>query len=78
MNDDTAFSDLRNDSNSCVKLKTGTTYYDPLHLAVGASTEASELLDIFRCKQAGELEGILDEKRNEVRGELADTSYYFP
>ena len=62
-------------SKPSVRCATGTSSTN-LHLAVGASTEASELLDIFRFKQPDELEDVVEEKRDEVRGELADTLYF--
>lgn len=51
---------------------------DPYTFAIVASTEASELLDIFRFRQPDEPEEVLDEKRDEVRGELTDTLYFPP
>jgi NTP pyrophosphatase (non-canonical NTP hydrolase) len=72
MNDDTAFSDLRSDSNGCVKLKTGTTYYDALRLSAFLSTESNELLDLFRHVQDDEMDEAVANQHEEVKGELGD------
>ncbi len=70
------FSELKYDVQAFSEVRDWDQFHDPLHLAVGASTEASELLDIFRFRQPDELEDVVEEKRDEVRGELADTLYF--
>lgn len=53
-------------------------FHNPKDLAIGISTEASELLDIFRFKDASECKEIFEnmESRGAVRDELADVLYF--
>lgn len=52
--------------------------HNPKDLAIGISTEANELLDIFRFKNAAEMEELMqDEKsREHVGEELADVLFF--
>lgn len=53
-------------------------FHNPKDLAIGISTEANELLDIFRFKSEQEMRQILSEpsKREHVEEELADTLFF--
>jgi NTP pyrophosphatase (non-canonical NTP hydrolase) len=53
-------------------------FHNPKDLAIGISTEAAELLEIFRFKTDQQARAMLDggEKRNEVAEELADVFYF--
>jgi NTP pyrophosphatase (non-canonical NTP hydrolase) len=53
-------------------------YHNPKDLAIGISTEANELLDIFRFKSLEQVEQIMNtpEKRKRVEEELADTFFF--
>ena len=53
-------------------------FHNPKDLAIGISTEANELLDVFRFKSEDDMIEILaDEKRREhVEEELADTFFF--
>ncbi|MGE4577874.1 MAG: nucleotide pyrophosphohydrolase [Candidatus Methanomethylophilaceae archaeon] len=53
-------------------------FHNPKDLAIGISTEASELLDIFRFKDVSECRELLENKgsRDAVCDELADVLYF--
>ena len=47
-------------------------FHNPKDLAIGITTEASELLEIFRFKTPEQIEKILSSKSQEIEDELAD------
>lgn len=53
-------------------------FHNPKDLAIGISTEAGELLDIFRFKSEEDMEGIMADprKRMHVEEELADVLFF--
>lgn len=53
-------------------------FHNPKDLAIGISTEANELLDIFRFKSEEEMQEIFADsaKREHVEEELADTFFF--
>lgn len=53
-------------------------FHNPKDLAIGISTEANELLDIFRFKNAEEMNIILknSDKRQNVEDEIADVLFF--
>ena len=53
-------------------------YHNPKDLAIGISTEANELLDIFRFKSDEQMRAIFDSpaKREHVWEELADVLFF--
>lgn len=53
-------------------------FHNPKDLAIGISTEANELLDIFRFKSEKDMAGIFADagKREHVEEELADTLFF--
>lgn len=53
-------------------------YHNPKDLAIGISTEANELLDIFRFKTEEQMREIFADpkKREDVEDELADTLFF--
>lgn len=53
-------------------------FHNPKDLAIGISTEANELLDIFRFKSEKEMQEIFADsvKREHVEEELADTFFF--
>lgn len=53
-------------------------FHNPKDLAIGISTEANELLDIFRFKSEKDMEGIFGDrlKLEHVEEELADTLFF--
>lgn len=53
-------------------------FHNPKDLAIGISTEANELLDIFRFKSEEDMRKIFadETKREHVEEELADTFFF--
>ncbi|WP_066712029.1 nucleotide pyrophosphohydrolase [Clostridium sp. Marseille-P299] len=53
-------------------------FHNPKDLAIGISTEANELLDIFRFKSMDDIDEIMSnkEKREHVEEELADVFFF--
>lgn len=53
-------------------------FHNPKDLAIGISTEANELLDIFRFKREEDINEIMSDpkKRGMVGDELADVFYF--
>ncbi|MCF0155503.1 MAG: nucleotide pyrophosphohydrolase [Veillonella sp.] len=53
-------------------------FHNPKDLAIGLSTEANELLDIFRFKTDAQMKAMMEdpEKRKEISGELADVFFF--
>lgn len=53
-------------------------FHNPKDLAIGISTEANELLDIFRFQSEQQMREILNDsgKRKHVEEELADTLFF--
>ena len=53
-------------------------FHNPKDLAIGISTEANELLDIFRFKNEEEMKKIMNDeiKRRHVEEELADVLFF--
>lgn len=54
------------------------TFHNPKDLAIGLSTEANELLDIFRFKSEADMREIMNnsEKKEHVEEELADVFFF--
>lgn len=53
-------------------------FHTPKDLAIGISTEANELLDIFRFQSEEQMRFLLadSESRNHIQEELADTLFF--
>jgi len=52
-------------------------FHNPKDLAIGISTEAGELLDLFRFKNEEQINKIMNgEKREQVADELVDILYF--
>lgn len=53
-------------------------YHTPKELAIGLTTESSELLELFRFKDREEQTALLDdaERREDVEDELADVLFF--
>ncbi len=52
-------------------------FHNPKDLAIGISTEAGELLDLFRFKNEEQINKIMNgEKRLQVTDEVADVLYF--
>lgn len=51
-------------------------YHNPKDLAIGISTEAAELLDLFRFKNGNEIQQTLTNRRELIEDELADVLFF--
>jgi NTP pyrophosphatase (non-canonical NTP hydrolase) len=51
-------------------------YHNPKDLAIGISTEAAELLDLFRFKNGEEIQQTITNKREHIEDELADVLFF--
>lgn len=51
-------------------------YHNPKDLAIGISTEANELLDLFRFKNEQQAREVIVNKSEEVADELVDVMYF--
>ena len=53
-------------------------FHNPKDLAIGLSTEANELLDLFRCKTVDQMDVMMNDrvKREEISDELADIFFF--
>lgn len=51
-------------------------YHNPKDLAIGISTEAAELLDLFRFKNNEEIKETVINKREHIEDELADVLFF--
>lgn len=53
-------------------------FHDPKELAIGISTEANELLQLFRFKNDEQMKAMLEDKEKikEIKDELADVFYF--
>ena len=52
-------------------------FHNPKELAIGISTEANELLQIFRFKSEEDMKSLINsKKKTEIEEELADVLYF--
>ena len=71
-------------SDSCEKIKNfceardWDQFHDPKELSIGISTEANELLDLFRFKKEVDMEKMLEDPviRGRISHELADIFFF--
>ena len=75
---ETTILELKNEIKKFCDERDWDQFHGPKELAIGISTEAAELLSIFRFKTAEQIKGILVDKskREHVDEELADTLYF--
>lgn len=77
MDDSTRIDDLKSIVGKFCDDRDWEQFHNPKDLAIGISTEASELLDIFRFKDEKQVEEIMNgEKREDVLDEIADVFYF--
>ena len=78
MDENTTVNNLKVMVKAFVEERDWDQFHNPKDLAIGVSTEAGELLDIFRFKSKEDIDEMLssDEKRQEIGDELADVLYF--
>jgi NTP pyrophosphatase (non-canonical NTP hydrolase) len=74
---ETAISELKEIVKVFCEERDWDQFHSPKELAIGVSTEGSELLELFRFKSDQEvLEIVTNTKREQVGEELADVFYF--
>lgn len=69
--------ELKNRAKEFCDKRDWTQFHNPKELAIGISTEANELLQIFRFKSKEDMEEIMNtKKRIDVEEELADVVFF--
>lgn len=73
-----AIEKLKQEIQSFCEERDWDQYHNPKDLAIGISTEANELLDIFRFKSDSDMQEILRDpvRRDAVGQELADVLFF--
>ena len=69
--------ELKNNVKEFCEKRDWDQFHNPKELAIGISTEANELLQIFRFKSEEDMKRVMSsDKRIEVEEELADVLYF--
>jgi NTP pyrophosphatase (non-canonical NTP hydrolase) len=78
MDYEVSVEDLKNKVKKFCEDRDWDQFHNPKDLAIGISTEAAELLDIFRFKSQNEIKHIIEnsEQRNRIGEELSDVFYF--
>lgn len=71
----TTINDLQTIVSKFCEDRNWRQYHNPKDLAIMISTEASELLSIFRYKNEKDVENIFVNKKEDVEDELADVLF---
>ncbi len=77
-NSSTTIKELKDKVRKFCEERDWDQFHNPKDLAIGVSTEASELLDIFRFKSDVDIKEIISNpnKREKIGEELADVLYF--
>lgn len=76
MDKGTTISELKEKVKSFSEERDWDQYHNAKELAIGISTEASELLEHFRFKSPEQVDEMFKERRGELNEELADVLYF--
>ena len=77
MDNKTTEEDLKNLVKTFCEQRDWDQFHNPKELAIGISTEANELLQIYRFKNEEQMKELMSSnKKNEVQEELADVVYF--
>jgi len=78
MNKDISINELMSKIKTFCDDRDWEQYHNPKDLAIGITTEASELLDIFRFKSEDDMKKMLNdpEKKKEISKEVIDVLYF--
>jgi NTP pyrophosphatase (non-canonical NTP hydrolase) len=76
--DKTTVSELKEVVKKFCEERDWDQFHNPKDLAIGISTEANELLALFRFKTESDIKDMISDpkKRNEIGDELADILYF--
>ncbi len=77
MDNKVTLEELKNKVKEFCEKRDWDQFHNPKELAIGISTEANELLQIFRFKSEEDMKKVMSsDKRIEVEEELADVLYF--
>lgn len=77
MDKNTTIEELKNIVREFCEIRDWDQFHNPKELSIGISTEANELLQIFRFKSENDIKKLMDSDRKvEVEDELADVLYF--
>ncbi len=78
MSEDSTLNELESLVKKFCENRDWTQYHNPKDLAIGISTEANELLELFRFKADDEIESIMKNtnKKENIENELADIFFF--
>jgi NTP pyrophosphatase (non-canonical NTP hydrolase) len=76
--DTTNIAELKGKVKRFCEARDWDQYHNAKDLAIGVSTEAGELLDLFRFKSPGEVEEMFldDGEREDIEDEMADVLFF--
>ena len=78
MDSDTTIKDLKDKVQKFCEDRDWDRYHNAKDLAIGISTEASEILDLFRFKTEEQVDVMFQDAKakGEISDEIADTLYF--
>lgn len=78
MNDENTIKEIKKIVEKFCEERDWDQFHNPKDLAIGISTEANELLDIFRFKSEEDVQNMMIDlkKREHIEEELADTFFF--
>ena len=78
MDDETKISDLAHQVKDFCKSRDWDQFHNPKELAIGISSEAGELLQLFRFKSEAQIAEMFasEKQREKICGELADVFFF--
>lgn len=78
MDNNATLEDLKYLVKEFCEIRNWSQYHNPKDLAIGISTEANELLEIFRFKPVDEIEQIFKDshKKTKIENEVADVFFF--
>lgn len=77
MDNKVTIEELKNKVKEFCEKRDWDQFHNPKELAIGISTEANELLQLFRFKSEEDMKNLMgSDKRIEVEEELADIAYF--
>lgn len=76
--DSVAISDLKGVVKDFCRVRNWDKYHSPKELSIGISTEAAELLELFRFKSEKDMKKLLADKktRKKIEDELSDIVFF--
>jgi len=76
MDKNTTIEKLKNKIKNFCDERDWDQFHNPKELAIGMSTEANELLQIFRFKSENDMKELMLNKKVQIEEEIADVLYF--